>query len=66
MRYKTLLVQIDPAIWQAVDDTAKMAGVTKKQLVEAMLSAAAGRQHAHTNTQRSAWARYRRSRRTTT
>lgn len=65
-RFRTLLVQIDPDIWQAADDTAKLAGITKKQLVEAMLAAAADRPHKHIHTQRAAWARYRKSRRTTT
>ena len=64
-RFRTLLVQIDPAVWQSADDVAKLAGINKKQLVEAMLSAAAGLPHKHTNTQRNAWARYRKTRRTT-
>lgn len=60
-RFRNLLVQIDPKLWEAVDEAAKMAGLTKKQLIEGMLAAAAGRPHAHIQTQRNVWARYRRA-----
>lgn len=40
--YRPLNVQLDPRVWEALDRAAELAGMSKKQMVEAMVAAAAG------------------------